>query len=142
MGEIEIYEDIKALVTELIKNYSTSNPEHLASNLDILIKETDINPSIFKARVFFVGDKKGIMINKNLSKRTKKILIAHELGHALLHEKFLCHYGGSCSENIEQEANLFALELLSRNQSNDLTQYNSQDLYNALNSILEIKECC
>lgn len=142
MEEIEVYENIKNLTSTLIKKYKTNNPYFLAANLDIYIKETDIDPNIFKARVYFHCGNKGIIINKNLDEMTKKILVAHELGHALLHEKFLCYYGSTYSENIEREANLFALELLSRNQSNDLTQYNSQDLYNALNSILEIKDCC
>ena len=47
---------------------------------------------------------------------SKKVLCAHELGHALLHEDCLNHFAvtsKNVSSNVEKEANLFAIALLS-----------------------------
>ncbi len=135
------YEEIKMLVSNLIRFFKTSNPYYLAAKLNIFIKETNVDPDLFKARVYFVDDKKGIMINKNLDDKSKKILIAHEIGHALLHKDFLTYHGCSCSERIEYEANLFALELLSRSMSIDISQFNQLVIQNIISNILEIKDC-
>ena len=135
------YEEIKTLVSNLIGFFKTSNPYYLAAKLNIFIKETNVNPDLFKARVYFVDDKKGIMINKNLDDKSKKILIAHEIGHALLHKDFLTYHGYSCSERIEYEANLFALELLSRSMNIDISQFNQLVIQNIISNILEIKDC-
>lgn len=56
-----------------------------------------------------------ISINNKYSEKAKKILCAHELGHALLHEQCINYFATTSSNvmtNIEFEANLFAVALL------------------------------
>lgn len=137
------YSLIKNRIDKLLEKHKTSNPFILASHLNIYIQETNVDPEVFKARVYyFDNDEKGIMLNKNLDEKTKKILIAHEIGHAILHKDFFYYYGCSCSEEIEYEANLFALELLSRSMCLDITQINCLTIQNIIDSILDIKDCC
>lgn len=133
---------IKSLIDDLLKKYKTSNPFYLSNYLNIYIKETDVDPDVFKARLYFIGSKKGILLNSNLDNKTKKILVAHELGHAILHHDFFNYYNYSCSEEIEYEANLFALELLSRSMALDISQINCLTIETIINSILDIKDCC
>ena len=56
-----------------------------------------------------------ISINDSYTESSKKILCAHDLGHALLHEDCL-NYFSVTSKNVttvvEREANLFAIALL------------------------------
>lgn len=142
MIDVDRYLFIKSVVDELIDKQKTTNPSIIASNLNIYIKETNVDPEIFKARVFFIGDNRGIMINSNLCDKSKKILISHEIGHTLLHKEFLTYYGYSCSDNVECEANIFALELLSKSMSIDFSQIHCEEFHDIVNDILKIKECC
>ena len=62
-----------------------------------------------------------ISINNKYSEKAKKILCAHELGHALLHEQCINYFATTSSNvmtNIEFEANLFAVALLADNDIN------------------------
>ena len=56
-----------------------------------------------------------ITINDRYSTKAKRILCAHELGHALLHEDGINHFAvteKNVATGVEYEANLFALTLL------------------------------
>lgn len=136
------FESILNVVDEMIKKHKTSNPSKLASLLNIEIKETNVRPEVFKARVYFTDKGRGIMINTNLCVKTKDILICHEIGHALLHEEYLTYHGYSRSNNIEIEANAFAIALYSRNMCLDIAQINYVELCNMTDDILKLKECC
>ena len=60
-----------------------------------------------------------ISINDAYTEFSKKVLCAHELGHALLHENCVNHFAvtsANVTTTVEQEANLFAIVLLSNSQ--------------------------
>ena len=57
-----------------------------------------------------------IFLNESLPEHEKRLVMAHELGHAVLHRKencyFIRHKTLFLSDRIEREANRFAAELL------------------------------
>ena len=71
-----------------------------------------------KGFFYYQSRQKNIVIDSNVNKILERILIAHELGHAILHTKIAMMRGfhemevfdGSATE--ENEANFFAAELL------------------------------
>jgi Zn-dependent peptidase ImmA (M78 family) len=53
---------------------------------------------------------------------SKKVLCAHELGHALLHEDLVNNFAitsKNITTNLEYEANLFAISLLTNDNIDD-----------------------
>ena len=63
-----------------------------------------------------------ISINDNFTEFSKKVLCAHELGHALLHENYVNHFATTSrniTTNVELEANLFAIALLTDDDINN-----------------------
>lgn len=71
-----------------------------------------------KAFYFYQSRMKNIVLNTRSGPHTRKILCAHELGHALLHKEIATWHGFQeltlfCSASrAEYEANLFAADLL------------------------------
>ena len=56
-----------------------------------------------------------ISINNAYNEKSKRILCAHELGHALLHEECVNHFAitsKNVTKEVERDANLFAVALL------------------------------
>jgi Zn-dependent peptidase ImmA (M78 family) len=56
-----------------------------------------------------------ISINADYNETSRRLLCAHELGHALLHSNGVNHYSIASNyelERLERDANLFALSLL------------------------------
>lgn len=99
-------------VENIIKKYGTNDPETLCSMLGIGIK-----PVGYGTATYFGGDANTILINQNYSKIERMIVLAHELGHVVLHsDDGVNHFRNSEStlDNIEKEhqANLFAAYLL------------------------------
>jgi Zn-dependent peptidase ImmA (M78 family) len=63
-----------------------------------------------------------ISINDSFSEFSKKVLCAHELGHALLHKDAINYFATTSKNvmtNVEAEANLFAIALLTDSDIND-----------------------
>ena len=64
----------------------------------------------------YINKNKVIFINSNLDKRVQHFVLAHELGHAILHPKSSCFFINETSYiskiKTEYEANLFAAEFL------------------------------
>lgn len=108
--------DIKRRVKNLEKKYGTKNPYSLCSKLKIKILYLDLGEikGIYKK----VLTNKFIVINENLDEFCQKVVLAHELGHAILHNskevQTLKDYDlfPRFSNRIELEANTFAAELL------------------------------
>lgn len=108
--------DIKRRVKNLEKKYGTKNPYSLCSKLKIRILYLDLGEikGIYKK----VLTNKFIVINENLDEFCQKVVLAHELGHAILHNskevQTLKDYDlfPRFSNRIELEANTFAAELL------------------------------
>lgn len=114
--------NIKLRVANLVKKYGTANPFQLASDLGILICYMPL-PSDIRGYLTRPLRKKVIMLNSNLSEQEIPIVIAHELGHAMMHcTKYYVFHADSINfvhAREEYEANLFALYLLSHSYDVD-----------------------
>ena len=114
MANIEF---ISKQTDKLIKRFNTRNPFDLCSNMGIKIRYKDLGKGI-KAYFFYQSRIKNIVINQNTAPVSRRILCAHELGHAVLHKELAAMKGfhelklfDSVSP-AEYEANIFAAELL------------------------------
>lgn len=105
---------IKKIVAKYVKKYSTRDPYRLAGCLDIQLFQTFLgNASGFYR---YMKRHKCIYLNCNLADETKRLVLAHELGHALLHSRdntyFMEQNTLLNTSRYEIEANYFAAELL------------------------------
>lgn len=110
--------DSIALARDIKKNWHTNDPYKIAERLGITVLHRDSCIKGFTAQTVKIdGYPTIISINNAYTDFSKKVLCAHELGHALLHENCVNHFAITSSNvatNVEQEANLFAIALLSR----------------------------
>lgn len=104
-------------VEKLKKKYKTSNPIILCKKLGIEIKPKKLNG----LNGYFVSclKKKYIIVNENLSDEALMLVIAHELGHVILHSSQSLQYMRNNfllpkTSIYEKEADLFAILLLGR----------------------------
>lgn len=135
---------LKTKVDKLIKKYNTYNPFEMATSLNIHIVEWDLHEDI---NGFYQYEKRNkiIYINSKLNDELKKIVCAHELGHAILHTKISTPFMKSNTlfsvNKIEREANRFAAELLipddSFLESNNI--YEIASLYNVPVELVQLK---
>lgn len=106
--------NINKLIKKLIRKYKTTNPYDLASCLNVLIFEVELKNTLGMYR--YINKTRTIFINSNLSDEVKRFVLAHELGHAILHTKENCFYlrynTFIKTSTYEVEANKFAAELL------------------------------
>lgn len=107
--------NIEEIVTRLIKKYKTNNPFDLAEDLNCTVIITTLDERVRGFYQYFKRNKL-IYINQNLPEHERRIVCAHELGHAVLHTKlnilFLEHSTYFVKNKYEIEANKFASELL------------------------------
>lgn len=105
--------DIKKIVIHYTKKFGTNDPFEIADRLGILYQMCNID---FEGCYMFLKNHRYIFINGNLDSHTKKIVMAHELGHAILHRKNNCYFIMNktflLNSRTEKEANMFAAELL------------------------------
>lgn len=101
-----------------IKHYlGTNNPYTIASyyGIQVLIREScikDFTAQTIKSEKYPTI----ISINSKYDDFSQRVLCAHELGHALLHSEGINHFAVTSQNvmtNVESEANLFAIALLS-----------------------------
>ena len=108
--------DIIKYAKELKAYHNTDDPYKIADYYGISIIHRDNCIKGFTAHTIKTqGYPTTISINNAYTEFSKKILCAHELGHALLHEDGCNHFAvteKNVFTNIEQEANLFAIALL------------------------------
>lgn len=107
--------EVKKSVSNLKKKFKTTNIFELIDFLNIEIIETDLGS---KALGMYrtIKRNKFIFLNNNLDYIEKKFILAHELGHAVLHSSVNCFFLENNSffvkNKIEREANEFSAELL------------------------------
>lgn len=103
-------------VEKLLLRTGSQNPFDICRELDIKIRYHELGS--IKAYYFCQSRIKNIIINSNATEEAQRILCAHELGHAVLHEKIASDHGFhevalfDSTIPTEYEANLFAAELL------------------------------
>ncbi|GHU85703.1 ImmA/IrrE family metallo-endopeptidase [Clostridia bacterium] len=103
-------ERISQSVEALVRKYETNDPWDLCEKLGIIVIITDL-PDGVHGVYHRVGEQQIIFINKWVDTVQMKMICAHELGHAVLHENSnMCMRLDSAIE-LEQEAEAFKSQL-------------------------------
>lgn len=111
---------IKERVENLCNKYGTRNPIELATCLNIILIKWDLHEEI---KGFYQYEKRNkfIFYSSSLNDEEMLMVIAHELGHVILHRytntPFMKKYTFQSVNRIETEANTFAAELLISDES-------------------------
>lgn len=106
--------NIKEKVNNLIKEYNTTDVYELCNALNVIIKYDPLGST----KGYFLNTLEGffIVLNCNLDEWERKVVLAHELGHFILHKEnnicFLKNYTYNITNKSENEANEFASHLL------------------------------
>lgn len=106
--------DIPLLVADLVRKTGERRAYDIAKSLGIVIRETQTPKHVngFLAKLL---SRKFIVVNCQLEDWQKRAIVAHELGHTVLHP----HYRYCCSDErtiyrsarMEREADEFATEM-------------------------------
>lgn len=106
--------NVKEVVNHTVKKYHSRCPYELAEHLNIHIEKCELG----QIRGYYLKAYriKQIFLNCNLTKETERFVLAHEIGHSLLHPDantpFLREHSFLSVDKLEIEANKFAIELL------------------------------
>lgn len=95
------------------RKFNTSDPFKLARALGIEVMVCDIGSRL--GCYMYLKRSKCIWINETLEGTERTFVMAHEVGHAVLHPKENCYFLRNqtfLNTRIEREANAFAAELL------------------------------
>ena len=110
MGDVE---RVKRLVSYYRKMYDTSNPFEIADHLGVLYQ---IGNCKHEGCYMFLKNHRYIFLSNRLKDQELDLVMAHELGHALLDRKANCYFIRNktllLNSRIERRANLFAAHLL------------------------------
>ena len=107
--------NIEYKVKDLIKKYNTSNIKELVDHLDISIEYQDFKAKTLDSRLMIVDSKVYIFVRSDLDCAYENFLIAHELGHYVLHHDENISFNflrRVYKTRLEREANEFAIRLL------------------------------
>lgn len=106
--------NIPLRIRNLIRKADTTNPYLIAAHLKINIRFVN-TPSHINGFWKKILKRKFIFVNADLEEWQQKAVIAHELGHILLHPqyKYFCQNSRTyyCSQRHENEADTFAILL-------------------------------
>ena len=111
-------DNIRKIIRRITSYYETYNPEELIKAMGIKVENlpnyTDIN--LLKGCYSMAQGKKLIQIHPDLDDDSRREVLAHEFGHALLHPTTNTFYLANCTyfnlQKLENEADTFAAELL------------------------------
>jgi len=107
--------DISKIVKNLIKKHKTKDVCKLAKCLGISVVFRDMKPITKGIFMQHIREKR-IVINSILDEISQRIVLAHEIGHAVLHSGevfyFIREYTLFPTGKFEVQANKFAAELL------------------------------
>lgn len=106
---------IEQMVRQLKETYHTSEPGELCECLDILVLPSEL-PEQINGFYTNIQNRRIIYLNKRLNDMKRRVICAHELGHALLHTDMNAVFNARCtlfcSARYEHEADLFSAFLL------------------------------
>ena len=113
-------EYIAEQVRRLTTHYDETDPERLCTAMAVVLMRQGMGREENACKGFFLCKCRVrlIMLNADLSRPLQRIVLAHELGHAVLHAKLSADAGFHDftlfdeTSVCEYEANLFAAELL------------------------------
>ena len=106
--------NIKKRVNQLVRKYKTRNPLEIAENMGCIIIRQPLND----VRGFYHYFQRNhiICIDDSLPEHIVKFVVAHELGHIILHKGsnaiFMDTNTFFVRNKLENQANKFAIELL------------------------------
>ena len=120
-----------------IQVYETASSFRIAKYLDIDILEYSKLPYETLALTVKSDDEATIIVSSNLNYYQKSFVVAHELGHILLHKEFCTIFmrkqrKGLNIPLIEREANEFAFYLVLYDLNSENIQYNKFDIVKTL----------
>lgn len=108
-----MHDRIKRLVAYYKRIYGTNDPFELADYLGILYQIGNIQ---HEGSYMFLKNHKYIFLSNKLEDPELRIVMSHEIGHAILDPKencyFIRNYTLQLTSKVEQRANIFAAELL------------------------------
>lgn len=81
--------DIKKIVSYYKRKTGTTDPFDIADQLGILYQICNLQ---FEGCYMFLKNHRYIFINENLPEYEQRLVMAHELGHAILHRKENCYF--------------------------------------------------
>ena len=106
--------EIEYIVSKLLRQFNTRNPFSIARYLNIEVLFTELGSSC--GCYLYLKKHRCIIINSDLSEYEQRIVMAHELGHAVLHTKmnyyFMRNKTYLNTSKYEREANTFSAYLL------------------------------
>lgn len=104
---------IKRIVNYYVKKLDTRNPFDIADFIGVLYQRGNIG---CEGCYLFLKNHRYIFLNQDLLEQEAEFVMAHELGHALMHRKQNCYFIRNktllLNSKIEIAANTFAAELL------------------------------
>lgn len=115
--------EIKARVNKLVLKYKTRDPFEMIKGMNVILVFYPLDG----VRGFYQYFQRNniIYIDETLSKHDKAFVLAHEIGHMILHKKSNAIFMDSRTQfktsKYESEANKFAIELLISDES--LSEY-------------------
>ena len=116
--------DIKARVDKLVRKYKTRDPFEMIKGMNVIL----VSYPLDGVRGFYQYFQRNniIYIDETLSDHDKMFVLAHEIGHMILHRKsnaiFMDTRTQFKTSRYETEADKFAMELLISDDS--LSEYN------------------
>lgn len=129
--------EIEYIVSKLLRQFNTRNPFSIARYLNIEVLFTELGSSC--GCYLYLKKLRCIIINSELDEYEQRIVMAHELGHAVLHIKmnyyFLRNKTYLKLNNYEREADTFAAYLLI--SADDIEQCNTVEHLAALSGVPE-----
>ena len=111
--------DIKARVDKLVRKYKTRDPFEMIKGMNVILVFYPLDG----VRGFYQYFQRNniIYIDETLSEHDKAFVLAHEIGHMILHKKSNAIFMDSRTQfrtsKYENEANKFAIELLISDES-------------------------
>ena len=113
-------EEIYRRVQELRRRYGRTDPVRLCEAMGILLLYAPMGTGRDACKGFYLTQsrKRAVTVNSDLPEPLQRVILAHELGHAMLHRREAGVHGFrelrlfDETDRLEYEANLFAAELL------------------------------
>lgn len=117
--------NVENKLNDLLNEFKTSNVKEIADHLDISIQHQDFKAKTLDSRLMIVDSKGYIFVRSDLDCAYEIFLIAHELGHYVLHydENISFHFLRRVYKTrLEREANEFACRLLLNDELNNIKE--------------------
>lgn len=106
--------NIRRAVAYYTKKTGTNDPFQIAQSLNIEVQYGNLGEC--SGCYMFLKNHRYIFLNQYLPENESRLVMAHELGHAILHRKENCYFIRNktllLNSKIELQANQFAAELL------------------------------